>query len=412
MSIHLSTRNKIIGLTITVILLIIILWPKSASTKKAVRVERQPFSITVVANGEVQAQKYETINIPPLLNRKELRIWYLKITDLVQEGTKVKKGDYIATLDPAEVEDRLKKWYDQIDGINHNLESAVLDSTIKLSQQRDQLMNLRDNLEECKIKVEQSQYESKAVQRQTNISLEKAKLRLNAAKRNYQKAIQQHRNKLTRITKRLNDATGIKDMLEELKLQLKITSPSNGIVVYGKSHKGKKIKVNDDVGTWMPVIATIPDLNSLVSEAIVKEIDIAKIKLGQNVEITTDASPDKVFHGKIIRIANIGQPISGTGMNGFNVTIQLELGGEKVLPGMTTMNQIITESYPNELVIPREAVFIHDSTEFVYKKEGGRIKKVTIISDGENETHIRVIKGLHEGDKVLLERHKDELYSY
>lgn len=46
------------------------------------------------------------------------------------------------------------------------------------------------------------------------------------------------------------------------------------MIIYGKSWRGNKIKVGDDVGRWMPLIATLPDLSKLVSETFVQEVDI------------------------------------------------------------------------------------------------------------------------------------------
>ena len=402
---NISPKIKIgISIFIFIIILVLVLKPAASINKKTATAELQPFTMEVSAIGEVQALKYETINIPELMHRRELRVYYLKITNLVAEGTNVKKGDFIATLDPADVEDRLKKSYEKIDEYTNSLESAILDSTINLSQNRDQIVNYLDNLEESKIKVEQSKFESKAVQRQAQISLEKVKLDLNSRKRNYEKEIQKQKTKIARIQKRLNSETKTKGMLEELKSQLHIKSPSSGMVVYGKSWRGTKIKVNDDVGPWMPIIATIPDLNSLVSEAIVKEIDIAKIKLDQRVKLTIDAFPDDIFDGKIIRIANIGQPIKGAGMNGFKVIVEIDTKNKKILPGMTTSNQIVTAHFNNDLVVPREAVFGNDTNQYVFTKKSGSVQKQIITTGGENETHIRIIDGVENGDQVLLSR--------
>lgn len=403
-------RKHQIALLILFVLLVISLFalPRATHPQKTAKVEQQPFSIEVSADGEVQALQYESINVPDLLNRRELKIWYLKITNLVAEGTHVKKGDFIATLDPADVEDRLKQSYEEIDKLDNSLETMVIDSAINLAEKRDLIVNAYDQLEESKIKLEQSRYESKAMQRQAQIQLHKAELDLNAEKRDYEKEKQKQKTKTDRIQKKLNKETKIKDLLEELKNQLNIKSPSEGMVVYGKNWRGNKIKVNDEVGPWMPVIATIPDMNSLISEAIVKEIDIAKIKIGQPVSITIDAFPDDIFEGEIIKVANIGQPIKNAGMNGFKVTITLDKKGKKVLPGMTTNNQIQIVSYPNDLVVPREAVFGNDSNKYVFKKSGSNIEKTIIETGGENETHIRVLKGLQKGDEVLLSRPHNE----
>ncbi len=375
----------------------------SIDNKLIAKVERTNFTQEVIAEGEIVAQEYETINIPEVMNNYELQIWRLKITDLVSEGKKVRKGDFIAKLDPSDVESRIKSVSDNIEEYSNNLETAKLDSAIELSQKRDAIINAKDNLEESKITVEQSKYESKAAQRQAQISLKKSKLNLKTTKRNYSKEIQKHKSKVVRLEKRLDHETNIKNQLEELRSKLNVTSPSDGMVVYGKSWRGRKIKVDDEVGRWQPVIATIPNLKTLESQAVVKEIDISKVKLNQEVKLSIDAFPKEVFKGKITKIANIGQAISGTRMNGFTILINIENTNKKILPGMTTYNKIIISNIDSALVVPREAIFGNDSIKYVYKKSLNNIKKVNVIISGENETHMRVIEGLKEGDKVLLE---------
>ena len=390
-----------IGIVLLVIYLIFNTASASYDTAKA---EVMPFNIEVSAEGEIQALEFERIMIPEILAKRQLRIWQLKISDLVAEGTKVKKGDFIAKLDPTQVMELLKSSNDNIEEHTNSMESAQLDSTITLMQKREQLTNTKDDLEECEIRVEQSRFESKATQRQAQIALEKANLNINTQKRNYEKEVQRERIKITRIKKRLDYEVHKKEMLEELRKQLMITSPSSGMVVYGKSWSGRKIKVNDDVGPWMPLIATIPDLSTLISETIVKEIDIAKIKVGQKVKVVVDAFPEDIFDGEILKIANIGQPIKGAGMNGFKVVIDVDVKGKKILPSMTTSNNILIATYEDDVVVPREAVFGDASSQYVFMKQGTGVVKTIVEIGGENETHIRIVQGLEDGDEVLLTR--------
>ena len=383
------------------VILLLVFWPSSLSLE-TVRAQVSPFAMEVAAEGEVQALEFESINIPEVLSKRDLGIWRMKISNLVSEGTQVKKGDFVASLDPTEVEERLKGIYERIEEHNNSLESALLDSTIQLMQKREDLVNAKDNLEESLIRVAQSEYESKATQRQAAIGLEKAQLNINANRRNYEKEIIRQRIRIDRIKKYLKNDVETKDLLEQLKSELRITSPSNGIVVYGRSHRGRKIRVNDDVGPWSPIIATIPDLSSLYSEAIVQEIDIAKISVGQPVIITIDAFPEVVFEGKIRTVANIGQPIPGAAMKGFKVMITFDAKDKRVLPGMTTTNKITIASYTDDLVLPREAVFGNDTAFYVFIMKSGSIHKHSVEVGGENETHMRIINGLEKGDKVLL----------
>ena len=52
-----------------------------------------------------------------------------------------------------------------------------------------------------------------------------------------------------------------------------------------------------------PAILTIADLSRMVVKTRINEVDIAKIALGQRVEIRVDAYRDKVFEGRVSEIA-------------------------------------------------------------------------------------------------------------
>ena len=91
-------------------------------------------------------------------------------------------------------------------------------------------------------------------------------------------------------------------------------------------------------------------------------------------------------------------------MNGFKVIVEIDTKNKKILPGMTTSNQIVTAHFNNDLVVPREAVFGNDTNQYVFTKKSGSVQKQIITTGGENETHIRIIDGVENGDQVLLSR--------
>jgi HlyD family secretion protein len=378
-----------------------------ASLDQTSKCEQGTFETTVSAIGEIQAVKSLDILIPEALNNRETRIYNLKIIDMVAEGTMVQKGDYVASLDPSDVETELKRILDNLTNEINAREEAKLDSGLRLSSLRTDLRNAKDALVEKQIKVEQSAFESKAYQRQASIELERATRELEQKKRNYQQQIRRHELILER---RNNDVVQVekkRDILLQLKDDLKIKAPSDGMLLYGKSWRGNKIKVGDDVGRFMPLIATLPDLTQLVSEAFVQEVDIKHVTLGQQVKIAIDAFPNIKFTGKVVAVANIGQKMPGKEMNGFKATIAIDPTSEKILPGMTTNNTIVTGTWDNALMLPRPAVFGNDSLSYVFVKSALAIKKQQVSTAGENDTHFMISKGVNKGDKVLMTKPAD-----
>jgi hypothetical protein len=151
----------------------------------------------------------------------------------------------------------------------------------------------------------------------------------------------------------------------------------------------------------MPVIATLPDLSSMLSTTFVNEIDISKVKTGQKVLLGIDALPEKELEGEVVSVANIGQPMPKSDAKVFEVKIRVFGDVSDLKPAMTTSNQIQTGFFNDTLFIPAEAVFTNDSMQFVYLENSDVVKQVVDLGD-QNENYFLVHKGLSAGDLILL----------
>jgi multidrug efflux pump subunit AcrA (membrane-fusion protein) len=373
----------------------------SIEKEDLVEVEKGRFEYYVVSMGELEAHESKDIMIPNVLLDRTVRIRRIAINDLVREGTEVVKGDYVATLDPSEVEEYIKSTQEALDLLSNNLENAKMDSTLNLTDARDAIRRSQDNVMDAEIKVEQSVYESKAVQRQAAIELEMARRSLAQKKRNYKQ--QQRKNELSvrRIEDNVRQEERQMKTLLQLKRDLIIKAPSSGVVVYAREWDGEKRKVGAMVSRWDPRIAILPDLSTILSVTYVKEIDVTKIIEGMPVKITIDAFPGEVFNGEVRNVANIGQEIDGQFLNGFKVDIKVNPLGFDLLPGMTATNRFIIQAIEDQLMVPRGVVFVEDNEQVVYKKTPLGVVKQVVDTEGENDEVVRVTDGLKEGDKLL-----------
>jgi multidrug efflux pump subunit AcrA (membrane-fusion protein) len=373
------------------------------SEPESAKVVKGEFEIIISATGELEALEATRIMVPEALSDRSIRIYELQITDIVKEGTVVKKGDYVATLDPAQVEEKIRSSMDNLELLKNNLENTKIDSSLDLSDARDEIRVSYDNVQDKEIEVEQSVYESKAVQRQVEINLEAARRQWEQKKRNYGKLERKHILHIRRARELLEREQKLFDALQQLKKDLYITAPSGGLVVYAKGGNNRKIRIGSYVSRWESFIATLPDLSTLQSVVQVQEIEVPKVKTGLPVRVTIDAFPEKVFNGVVTRVANIGQEVEGEFFNGFKVEIKIEPEGRQLLPGMTSTNHIVVKSVPEALMVPRLSVFSDEEFPFfVYKREGLSVVKQEIEVDGENDTFYLLVKGLDEGDRVMF----------
>ena len=195
-----------------------------------------------------------------------------------------------------------------------------------------------------------------------------------------------------------------RDLYNQLINELRIKAPSNGMVVYSKGWDGNKVKTGSFVSRWDPIILSLPDLSTLVSETYIREVDFAKIKTGLNVRIKIDAFPGKEFEGKVAEIANVGQTIPGEQQIGFKTLIKVDQANELLLPSMTTSNSIILQSWSEALIIPRKAIFNIENRNIVYRQSFWGIEAVEVSIERENDQQIMVQPGdLKANDKLLTE---------
>jgi HlyD family secretion protein len=148
------------------------------NVKIATTVHRGPFEILVYSSGQLEAQNSEDIVVPDNLRDREIRIYEIKITDLVEEGTVVDSGEYVATLDQKAIEEALTLAREELEQAYNEFEDAKLDSNLTLSNFRDQIINAREDVEEKKIVLDESAFESPAVIRKAEMDLDKAKRKL------------------------------------------------------------------------------------------------------------------------------------------------------------------------------------------------------------------------------------------
>ncbi len=385
------------------VLLVILILPRTQSETAEIttKVQRGPFEILVYSSGQLEAQNSEDIRIPDNLDDRDIRIYEINITDLIEEGAVVDSGDYVATIDQKTVEEVLNTAREELETALNDYEDAKMDSNLTLSNYRDQIINAQEEVEEQEIILQESKYESPSVIRKAEMDLDKAKRKLKQEENGFILQERQARSKVERKKLEVSQKQTRVEKLEKVYHSLVITAPKEGMIIYGKDRMREKIKVGSTVTPWMPVIATLPDLSSMLSLTYVNEIDISKVKKGQKVTLGVDAIPGKELEGEVVSVANIGQPMPKGDAKVFEVKIRVFGDVSDLKPSMTTSNVIQTATLADTTFIPSEAVFEDDSMQFVYLDKGKLVKQVVDLGD-QNENLVLVRKGLAAGDKILL----------
>lgn len=241
-------------------------------------------------------------------------------------------------------------------------------------------------------------------------NLETAKNNYESAKKNLESTKIQVANEISGLRDNLKtsqagannlDNVEIENLSEELE-KVMIKAPADGTVTEVPAKEGQ-------VPTGY--LAKIETIDKLRIESQIKEYDKNSIKVGTEVEITSDSIMGEVYKGKVISIDPAPMPVSEDNKSGevlYKTVIEIDEGQEeKFAPGMTLRVKYIISQEENTFKVPSDAIFERDNKSYVLAlkdlgKDKYQIEKVEVTRGLENDAETAVkSKDLKEGDKVL-----------
>jgi len=364
------------------------------------------FKVRVTTSGELRARNFVQISAPA--GAMQAQIYQMKIASLVPEGTVVKAGQVVATLDRATVAPKLAEVTLAVQKAQAQYQQAMLDSTLTLSKAREDIRSQELALEQKKIIKEQSIYEAPSIQRQVDIDYQQAERALNEAKANYKTQTLQAEAKMSEVGADLGRQKNQLAMVQSVMAGFTITAPAPGMVIYLKDWNGKKRTVGSQINPYDAGVAMLPDLTQMESVTYVNEIDVRKVLTGQHVAITLDADPTKSLTGTVVSVANVGEQRPNSDAKVFEVHVNVEQSDTTLRPGMTTGNAITTYEDKKAIYVPIEAVSSDSGVAVVYKRSGTSVVKQEVETGAMNDDDVIIARGLEPGDQVLMAAPPDQ----
>jgi len=378
----------------------------SETSEVFVKAKEGEFIIDIETSGELEAKNSVDISGPSGLMTAQ--IWNVKIDDIIPEGTVVKKGDYVARLDQTQLLEKINNAQTQFQQSESKYTQVRLDTAMELRKARDELINLEYAVKEKKIVVAQSKFEPPATQQQAQIEYEKAQRAYKQADNGYDLKIKKAVAQMREAYARMADDQNRLNFLLKIQSQFNITAPENGMLIYDRTWSGKKRVAGSTIDAWDPVVATLPDLNTMISRTYVNEVDIRVVSEGQKVNISLDAFPDKKLTGKVIKVANVGEQKPNSDAKVFQVDIELDQSDSTLRPSMTTGNNIIAKVIPKAVYVPLECIHSQgDTLTYVLMREGMSYVRKEVLLGQSNTDNVVVTAGLKSGDELYLSDPKD-----
>jgi HlyD family secretion protein len=286
------------------------------------------------------------------------------------EGAGLKKGQVVVRLDPELETSRVNQARAELHIAEGKLERARVDR--------------KDT--ELRLKRQKQLFEKGVISRQAYddavIAHEKAISEIKIADA-----------ELARASEQLKEA---EDRLEDTEIR----APLGGTILEKLVEEGQVITSTiSSVSEGTPLF-TMADLSRIYVEAMVDEVDIGKVSEGQEVGITVDSWPARVFTGRVKRISPKGR-VERT-VTFFDVVIDITgKDRAKLKPGMSANVEIVIELIKEALLVPSEAIRKKDNETGVFKpgENGPLWVKVT---PGKTDGIFTEVRGLKAGDVVIL----------
>ena len=166
---------------------------------------------------------------------------------------------------------------------------------------------------------------------------------------------------------------------------------------------GTVTEINSEVGeiassstVFLSLIAT----DNFEIKSNISEVDIAKVKIDDEVEITFDAfGTDKIFEGKITKIDPAQTEISGVIY--YKITATFVGNSEIVKPGMTANLDIMTAKRDNVLMIPFQALKDKDDQKYVQILKNNMARDIFVEVGLKGDVNLEITNGLTEGQEVV-----------
>ena len=180
-----------------------------------------------------------------------------------------------------------------------------------------------------------------------------------------------------------------------------ITAPISGTIIEKDAKVGDAVKAGD-------TLCIVYDLSYLEMSINVDELQISSISVGQKVQITADAVPDKTYVGTVTRVSMKGTANGGT--TTYPVTIRID-DTDGLRPGMNANAEIVVAEANNALVVPNAAV-VRGSYVLVTKDSPSAANADTAMEAPEgfvyvpvktgvsDDDYTQIVSGIQEGDTI------------
>jgi HlyD family secretion protein len=331
---------------------------KGVITVQTAKVAKQDSLVSLVtASGEIKPTTYTNVQAQG----------FGRITDiLVKEGDPIKKGDRLLLQENVQASADVQA---QSAAMNSS-QSGILAADASYKSAQSDLLLQKANLEKAKLDYERGQglYKDGLIPKQ---DFDQRKTSYDAAAASVDSAaarVLQLRAQVEQSRAQLSQNKAVLTRTRDILSKTTYVSPINGIVSYLPVRLGEYVVpgIQNSNGSFL---MTLSDMSIVTAEVKVDETDIVNVKMGQDADVTIDAVPGKIFHGKVTEIgsqavlrssglATTQSTTSTQEAKDFKVVVTLDSPPTNLRPGLSTTAKIKTAEKKSVIAIPIQALAV------------------------------------------------------
>ena len=212
--------------------------------------------------------------------------------------------------------------------------------------------------------------------------------------------------KLRQAQAQVQQAQASLDQLNEQLSYTILVSPMDGVVLSRDVEVGDAVSSILVLGSTATLVMTLGDTTQVYVNGKVDEADIGSVYLGQPARIRVESFPNRIFNGKVTKIAPLG--VEKDNVTTFEVRVSIDNPSGELKANMTANAEILIKEDKGVLSVPAAAVvYDADKKASVFvpdpkQKDGQR--KVAVKAGISNGSRIEILDGLKEGDTVVLQQ--------
>jgi membrane fusion protein (multidrug efflux system) len=171
-----------------------------------------------------------------------------------------------------------------------------------------------------------------------------------------------------------------------------IRAPFSGVVGLRLVSPGAYVKAGDD-------IVRLENISSIKADFRVPEVFLGRVKPSQEVAVRLDAFPNEEFRGKVYAV----QPVVDENTRTVLMRARIPNRGFKLKPGMFVRVAVTTETRPNAIIVPEQAIWPQGQDNFVFRVVDGKAALTKIQIGNRQPGAVEIASGLGPDDVVVTE---------